>query len=209
MGFLDILDPLGIFDKGDTPNYAGKSAKAYHKNLGPLYDKAKGESDSLFGATYGTYGDILTSVREGYGNARENVAEQGRVGTQGIRDAQTQALAATQQAAISSGLSGSSAHGAANRGVASDTARQIAGLQASLGNIYAGLDIGQANAEASALSGLASAQQNQAGAAQNFLGLQFSGINQQPIAQEQEGPLGGILQGLLQAVPFMAASGGV
>lgn len=202
------------FDPDDAPwapdkpgNPAKKGFKNYEKFYKPLIESSKAESDFLFGAAQDQYGDILSALREGYGNARTNISEQGRVATQGIMDSQTQALGASQQAAINAGLSGSTAHSTANRGIAADTARALSGLNASLSQLYANLDVGQAGAEAVAMQGLANLFQNQSATELGYLGQTFGAINQTPIAQPQQDGTSQILSATMQALPFLAAGG--
>lgn len=189
----------------DVPSPVSQAKKYYNNLLKPFFEQYKAESDAFTSSAMGTQRDIFNLLGEGFGNARANVAQQGRVGTQGILDAQAGALGASQQAAIGAGFSGGSPHMAANRGIASDTARNIAGLQAALGGIYAGLDTGQAQAQGSALNNLSQLQAGQANNAQNFLGMLLGGLNQTPLQAPQEGGLGPLLGGVLGAA---GAAGG-
>lgn len=182
IGFLDSI----FGEEPESPK--NQALKYWNKVLSPFFNSAKSESDALFASAQGTQRDVFNLLGEGFTNARANVAQQGRMGMQGIMDAQTQALAGGQQAALSAGFSGGTPHMTMNRGIASDTSRAIGNLQAQLAQLYSGLDVGQAQAQGQALQGLGGIQQNQAGAAQNFLGLQFSGVNQTPY---QVGPQGG------------------
>jgi hypothetical protein len=194
-----LLDSV-FGEKSESPKQ--QSLEYWKKVLSPFFESAQGQTDALFGAAQATQKDLFNLLGEGYGNARANVAQQGRMGQQGIMDAQTQALSASNQSAISAGLSGGTGQQNANRGIASDTSRAIGNLQSQLAQIYSGLDVGQAQAQAGALGGLSSLLTGQAGSAQNMLGLAFSGISGTPI---QAGRQGGIAEGLGSLLKGFAA----
>lgn len=171
-------------------------AKQYFETaLKPFFESAKADTEYFGQAAIAAQKDALERIPQQYREARAGVAQQGRVGTQQILDAQSRAMAASQQAAIDAGLSGSTAQVAAGRGVSADTSRALAGLQAGLGQLYSSLDVGQAQAEQAGAAQLSGLLQGQASSAQNLLGLAFSGMNQSVIEQDSGGGsgVGGLL----------------
>ena len=176
----------------------GQQAQGYFQTaLAPFFEPAKSSADYYMSAAQNVQRDLFDLLGQGYEGARGNVAAQQRAGTQGILDAQTQAFGQSQQAAIDAGLSGSTAQSSANRSIASDTSRALSNLSAQIGQLYSSLDIGQAQAQGGALSGLSNLFQNQAGQELGFLQTAFSGLNQTPIEPKEQSAAGPILGGLL------------
>lgn len=197
-------DDYSVWDSKAIPHY-GKDVVKYGQNvIQPFINQYGPGTAQLFGAAQAAQKDAFDLFDEGYGNARANVGEQARVGGQQIADLTTQALASTNQAEISSGLAGGTRQGTYNRGIASDAARNIASLQASLSSIRSGLDIGEAQSKAGVASQVSNLFQGQAQSNQNELAMFLQALSGTPIKPDKDSGFGSIAGGLFGALGALA-----
>ena len=82
-------------NKGDS--YGNQAVGYFETALAPFFNAAKSDVDYFGQAAIGQQQSILDMIPQQFREARSNVSSQGRAATQGIMDAQTQALGASQQ----------------------------------------------------------------------------------------------------------------
>lgn len=192
----------GLFDDDDPPPYSAQTSAYYQQALQGFFNQFQDSANPLWSAVHGTQQNIIDRTGELYDTARTRLGEEARLGRQQISDTTGQAFAESQQAAIDAGLSGGTGQMATNRAIASDSARQIAGLESQIGQLYAGLDTGQAAAETQAMQNYSNMIAQQIGSQQQMLSQQLSGTNQTPLTAPAA-PFGQqLMSSAMQFLPF-------
>ena len=155
----------------------------------------------------------LGAINAGFKQANSVLGQQAANAKQGILDRETQNLGALKAGAAANGMSGTSTNTNLQRAVYSDTGRQLADTDATIGAIKAQLATQQAAAQAGQYGQLAGIAQNQAGAS-NQLGQSL--INSLGNVQYQDPNawlssllgLGGTVAGFALGGPAGGAVGG-
>lgn len=192
---------------------AKKERKKQIKNL----RGALSATESIQGASLGQQEALARAATKqqlgGYDAAKREAERLGQSSRQGVLDRETQLGARASQGLASRGLGSTTIGANLQRGIASDTNRQLQGINEGLGGMFADLALGRAGAEAAGterLAGLA-AQRGDLGsqlAQMRYLKGQtlgnFSGVNPYP-----QGTLQMALPGMSQAFgQFMGSRGG-
>ena len=150
-GFGLVSDYLGK----KSAKKAQQSQAAWLQNILPMF---KQEAAPFLAAQLGSLQSAKGEIKKGYGKAGKAVTQLGQQSRRTAKEAGQQVLGAGKSSLVGSGLFDSTKRLALERGVASDTARIMGGIDEQIAALQVELATGEATALAGAEQNIASAQ---------------------------------------------------
>ncbi len=145
------------------------------EQMNALFAEGRGEAKQYGALARGDLMRALLAGTEGVDRAKGEVGRLGDSARANIGAANDQAVGQIEKRLLGSGLSAGSAGVFAERGVASDTARALADVDATLAQMYSNLEVMQGQGEAGAFTGMANVNM---GVGQQVAGsMQTQGMN--------------------------------
>lgn len=186
------LGGLGGFLSGQKQ--AEKASDRYHMSRDLLFNQL-GTTKAAYSQAQNLLQGNLAGIGRGFGQARADLSRSGGRARTSIMDNQARGLGAINTGLAQKGLGSTTILQNAQRGLYSDTSRQLAEVDEALGSQMSGLRLGEMNAKlgaTSALAGLGIDKANAIGAGRNdLISLWLGSIPQAQNPAAGIGALGG------------------
>ena len=167
MGLFSKIGSLGLGASGSAllgglGGGGGDPAKKQYKNILAQHALLQRQNQASYANALYQQKQGLNAINKGYGAALQTLGTQGNAAKRSIVDRETANTGALKAGLVSSGLSDTTTAANLQRGIYSDTNRDLAGVDEAIAQIKANLQAQQAGAQAGQYGAMAGLFQGQA-----------------------------------------------